>query len=129
MKLKNPVWLNSDRTKAVPAEHEDAAFLLAGRGAEVSDADVKKYSLTELGAQGQKSTEATVPQQYQHMVTDATPDGVNTAPDSPQAVEGLIRVTTPGNETKNQSGVTITRQADKKAVEPESAPTTGKKRG
>lgn len=84
MKLKNAVWLTADRKKAVPAGHEDAAFLLAGPGATVTKDQAKQYGLTENGAEGQKATKG-VAEPFKHGVTPSTPDGVNTAEDAPQA--------------------------------------------
>jgi hypothetical protein len=98
MKLKNTVWVNADRSKAVPAGHEDAAFLLAGAGSIVTDEVAKKYGLTEHGAkdQGKEKTAVLFPAG----VTKSTPDGVNTAPDSPQA-QGLRFAT--GTETEDEA--------------------------
>lgn len=87
MKLKNPVWLTSDRKTAVPAGHADAAFLLAGAGAIVSPDISKQYGLSEFGAkdQGKEKAEPLFPAG----VTSSTPDGVNTSQDAPQA-KGLV---------------------------------------
>ncbi len=84
MRLKNAVWLNADKTKAVPAGHEEAAFLLAGAGATITKETAQNYKLSENGAEGQKATKGVV-EPFAHGVTDATPDGVNTSPDAPQA--------------------------------------------
>jgi hypothetical protein len=69
MRVKYRVYKTADG-KAVPEGHADATELLFGQGAEVSDADAKKYNLTENGAPGQKA--------------DAPITGRNTDPDSPQ---------------------------------------------
>jgi hypothetical protein len=106
MRTKNAVYLNADRTKAVPAGHEDAAHLLVGVNGEVSEADAKKYGITENGAEGQKKTEPL--KQFAHMVTDATPDGVNTSPDSPQAKDALAE--------EGKSSVTITKEEKPSAI-------------
>src|SRR5690606_23609022 len=98
MKVKNAVWVTADRKTAVPAGHEDAAFLLVGANGELSDKVAKELHVTENGAQGQKDAKPSI--NASHMVTDATPDGINTSPDSPQAKEGLTTVTVAGNETK-----------------------------
>lgn len=55
MKVKNAVWLTADKTKAVPASHPEAAFLLAGKNGNVSAEDAKALGITEDGAPGQKA--------------------------------------------------------------------------
>lgn len=43
---KKRLYLNADRTKLVEEGSPDAAFLLAAEGAEVPDAEAKRYGLT-----------------------------------------------------------------------------------
>lgn len=61
MKVQNSVWLNADKTKALPAGHAEAAFLLAGKNGEVSKADAEKYGITEAGAPGEEGAKAPKP--------------------------------------------------------------------
>lgn len=43
MKASQSVYLNFDRTKAVPEGHADARFLLVREDHEIDDAEVEKY--------------------------------------------------------------------------------------
>lgn len=89
MIVKNAVYLTEDKSEAVPHGDPRAASLFVGARGMVSDEDAKRYKLTESGASGQKDEKSDVPSQFRHAVTDNTPDGVNTAPDSP-AAQGLV---------------------------------------
>lgn len=117
MKVANQVFLNADRTQAVPAGHPDAAFLLVGRGGTISDEQAKKYGITEQGAKDQGRDEAGSVI-FKAGVTAATPDGVNTSPDSPQAngLTGRMGLE-PASEEKPAP----------KSTKPQPVPTTGKR--
>lgn len=88
MKIKNAVYLTADKSRAVPAGHEEASFLLVGPNGSVTAEQAKRYKLTEDGAEGQGKVESNVIEPFKHGVTKSTPDGVNMSPDSPQA-QGL----------------------------------------
>ena len=43
MIAKQSVYLNADRTKAVPEGHQDARFLLVREGHDINEAELEKY--------------------------------------------------------------------------------------
>ena len=57
LKSDKTYYLNADRSKAVPEDSEDAAYLLVREGGEIAEADAKQYGL-KLGGETKAQTEA-----------------------------------------------------------------------
>lgn len=49
IEAKERIWLDADRTEALPEGHEDAHVLLAGEGGMISKEDAEKYGIGEDG--------------------------------------------------------------------------------
>jgi len=47
MKARERIGVTADRRCVVPADHEDARFLLVGRGCEIDDREAARYGLEE----------------------------------------------------------------------------------
>lgn len=123
MKIKNPVYLTADKSKAVPDGHPEAAFLLVGRNGIVTEEQVKLYKLTENGAPGQKGETAVVISPS--MVNPWCPDGVNTAPGTPAAT-GLASKLEP---KLSEPEIPVDGKKEEESEAPKSAPEEAPKRG
>lgn len=62
MIAKRRLFVNADKSKIVDEGSEEAAYLLAGEGVEVSAEDIKKYGLkkTDVGDTPKSQTEASL---------------------------------------------------------------------
>lgn len=57
-KTEKRLYVNADRSKIVEEDSEEAAFLLAGAGHELSDEDATRYGLTEAKAKAPAENKA-----------------------------------------------------------------------
>lgn len=85
LQVKNAVYLNEDKTQALPRGHADARSLLVGPNGSVTDEVAKRYNLTESGAPDQGEA-AGVQVLLPSGVSEHSADGINTLPGSAPAM-------------------------------------------
>lgn len=61
---KDSVWVNADRTKVAKEGSDEAAFLLVGKGGQISDEDAEKYGVKTTDAPEGPAPDNTAPHMF-----------------------------------------------------------------